>query len=403
MKQLFFLLTGICLLLPVLILAQDSVSAKNPNPFAAGINQFPLKQNVSLKFLNIYEDGEKTSKTNSEDVFIMYNRFIANGFAIGGQVSAGWSGDHNGTEYLSRDWSVGLNFTYGKHFSDNFNMYVRLGGKYGQEKDITEYTGNTFTDKWNKYGFTGRVAFPFVLNPAKTVYLTPSLNYQYTTYDYDDSKETDNELGFYMGFEDYSDCDEMGYDRNRRFSANMYNQGSAFVDYYSKFAVDFTGNKTEYDNSTTGDYRYNISQVRLNTKAAYYIVDNLAVGASVRLDAGSSKEKDTDYKSSWTEWKIGPLVNFNIPTKTCWNNMFLEGGAEWGGYTYKDDYGTGTTTDKYKVFEWNAGVGYNIFIGPNVSLTPKIGWEQMAETNKDDDSKYETKGVVFRLGTRYSF
>lgn len=83
--------------------------------------------------------------------------------------------------------------------------------------------------------------------------------------------------------------------------------------------------------------------------------------------------------------------------------MFLEGGAEWGGYAYKDDYGTGTTTDKYKVFEWNAGVGYNIFIGPNVSLTPKIGWEQMAETNKDDDSKYETKGVVFRLGTRYSF
>lgn len=403
MKQLFFLFTATCLLLPVFILAQDNVPVKNLNPFAAGNNQFPLKQNASLKFLNVYEDGEKTGKTNSESVFIIYNRFITNGFAIGGQLSANWSGDHNGVDYLNRAWTGGVYLTYGKHFSDKFNMYVRLGGKYGQEKDITEYSGNTTTDEWKKYEFNSRVAFPFVMNKAQTVYGTPSINYKYSGWDYDDSKETGSEIEFYYGFEDYSDCDEMGWDEDREFSKDMYDQGSAFIDYYSKLAVSFSGNKTVYDNTSINDYRNTLSRIRFHANGGFYLADNFAAGLNVRVDAGSEKEKDTDFKYNWSEWTVGPFINYNLPSKGCWNNMFLEAGAEFGGNTNKNSYVTGSTTNKYSVFDWRVGLAYNLFIGPNISLTPKLSWEQNSEKNKDDDSKYEEKGVVFRLGTRYSF
>lgn len=169
----------------------------------------------------------------------------------------------------------------------------------------------------------------------------------------------------------------------------QYNQGRMLVGGSLGFSAQTQ--KTKFDGNSQTDGKW--TSFSLEPQFGYFVIDNLAVGAS--LDLGLSKwndqdDSDNDYSSTSIEFT--PTVRYYLP-----QNIFFQGQVGFG--TSKDKYGSGNVDeDKYSNLSWALAVGYAYFLNDNVAVEPMVGYGSTAQKNKDTDVKYVDNGLFLRVG-----
>ena len=125
----------------------------------------------------------------------------------------------------------------------------------------------------------------------------------------------------------------------------------------------------------------------------YFIIDNLAVGASLDLSLSKWKDEfDDDDNSSSTSIEIQPTVRYYLP-----QNIFFQ--AQVGLGTAKEKEGSGNVQEfKYNTFSWAIAAGYAFFLNDNVALEPILGYGAQSLNNKDNDVKFTDGGLFLRVG-----
>jgi hypothetical protein len=169
----------------------------------------------------------------------------------------------------------------------------------------------------------------------------------------------------------------------------QYNQGRMLVGGSLGFSTQTE--KTKFDGTTRTDGKW--TSFSLEPQFGYFIIDNLAVGAS--LDLGLSKwkdEDDSDDDYSTTSIEFTPTVRYYLP-----QNIFFQGQVGFG--TSKDKYGSGSVDeDKYNTFSFALAAGYAYFLNDNVAIEPIIGYGSTSHKDKDSDAKYINNGLFLRVG-----
>jgi hypothetical protein len=149
--------------------------------------------------------------------------------------------------------------------------------------------------------------------------------------------------------------------------------------------------KTKYDGNTQTDGKW--TSFSLEPQFGYFVITNLAVGAS--LDLGLSKwkdEADGDDDYSVTSIEFTPTVRYYLL-----QNIFFQGQVGIGTAKYK--YGSGNIDeDKYSTLSFALAAGYAYFLSDNVVIEPMIGYGSNRETKKDTDVKNINNGLFLRVG-----
>lgn len=169
----------------------------------------------------------------------------------------------------------------------------------------------------------------------------------------------------------------------------QYNQGRMLVGGSLGFSAQTE--KTKYDGNTQTDGKW--TSFSLEPQFGYFVIDNLAVGAS--LDLGLSKwkdEADSDDDYSVTSFEFTPTVRYYLP-----QNIFFQGQVGVGTAKYK--YGSGNIDeDKYSTLSFALAAGYAYFLTDNVAIEPMIGYGSSSEKNKHTDVKHINNGLFLRVG-----
>lgn len=169
----------------------------------------------------------------------------------------------------------------------------------------------------------------------------------------------------------------------------QYNQGRMLVGGSLGFSTQTE--KTKYDGNTQTDGKW--TSFSFEPQFGYFIIDNLAVGAS--LDFGLSKwkdENDSDDDYSSTSIEFTPTVRYYLP-----QNIFFQGQVGFG--TGKDKYGSGSVDEeKFSTFSFALGAGYAHFLTDNVAIEPMIGYGSYQAKDKDTDVKDINNGLFLRVG-----
>ena len=169
----------------------------------------------------------------------------------------------------------------------------------------------------------------------------------------------------------------------------QYNQGRMLVGGSLGFSTQTE--KTKFDGTTRTDGKW--TSFSLEPQFGYFVIDNLAVGAT--LDLGLSKwkdEGDSDDDVSSTSIEFTPTVRYYLP-----QNIFFQGQVGFGAAKYK--YGSGNVDEeKYNTFSFALGAGYAYFLNDNVAIEPMIGYGSYHEKNKDNDVKNINNGLLLRVG-----
>lgn len=169
----------------------------------------------------------------------------------------------------------------------------------------------------------------------------------------------------------------------------QYSKGRMLVGGSLSFSAETE--KTKYDGNTQTDGKW--TSFSLEPQFGYFVIDNLAVGAS--LDLGLSKwrdddDSDDDYTSTSIEFR--PTVRYYLP-----QNIFFQGQVAFG--SSKDKYGSGNVDeDKYSNSGFTLGVGYAYFLNDNIAIEPLIGYGSWGQKDKETDTKYVDNGLFLRIG-----
>lgn len=134
----------------------------------------------------------------------------------------------------------------------------------------------------------------------------------------------------------------------------------------------------------------------LAPSAGYFIIDNLAVGASLNLGAGSDKGTGTNPgKSTSTSIGLSPFVRYYLS-----QGIFFQGQIGVGSEKTKDTpSGSSTsTTTKYNTSNWSLAAGYAYFLNDYVAVEPLIGYGANAQKVSNPDVKYSQPGFFLRVG-----
>jgi hypothetical protein len=102
-------------------------------------------------------------------------------------------------------------------------------------------------------------------------------------------------------------------------------------------------NSTSYDGEST-------TSLTVAPGAGYFIINNLAVGASIGL--GTAEDVTT--------FGIGPFVRYYV-----WNNLFATAGLQYTSLKVKD-------VDAVTSTRFGGGVGYSFFLNEGVAIEPAI-------------------------------
>lgn len=133
------------------------------------------------------------------------------------------------------------------------------------------------------------------------------------------------------------------------------------------------------------------TNLSLAPQFGYFIINNLAVGATVDVSVNKFKADGFNYTSTGTQLSFGPFARY------YYQNIFGEATFNVGSSKDKeDDDGTVTETDN-GLMGWSIAAGYAAFLNDNVAIEPKVGFGSTTMSD-DSDVKDVYAGPFFRLG-----
>jgi outer membrane protein len=169
----------------------------------------------------------------------------------------------------------------------------------------------------------------------------------------------------------------------------QFNQGRWLAGGSVGFSTTTMKTKTDAGTNTDGTS----TSFGLGPQAGYFVMDNLAVGASLMLSASKSKSDGTP-SVTYSNSTIGlyPFVRYYLD-----EGIFFQGTIGGGSSKGKTKFNNTTTEDKFGNFLWGLGVGYAYFLNDFVAIEPIVSYQVDTDTDKDDDSKDITSGLYLRV------
>jgi hypothetical protein len=170
----------------------------------------------------------------------------------------------------------------------------------------------------------------------------------------------------------------------------QFNQGTMLVggdvNFYSYSSKMKDGNTTVKTGTSTA--------FNLSPRFGYFVIDKLAVGASVSLELSKYNSKGTfGTDGTGTGVSIGPFVRYYFDP-----GFFVQGSFGVGSSTFTNNNVGGENETKYRTSNLGLGVGYAYFLKDNVAIEPMIGYSSYSSKTKGSDSKDINSQLYLSVG-----
>ena len=165
----------------------------------------------------------------------------------------------------------------------------------------------------------------------------------------------------------------------------------------------FTGGTIKISTEKYIQYKYGGIQeatqddkgINLDFYTGYFVINQFAVGIKM------------NYNYDRRVWITNtPIYNSSIlfdPFARYYLKMGIFGEVSVGMGLTRDKYGS-DLKQKESVFNWNTGIGYNVFITKNISLETIIGYSQLIKKEKMMSlHTYEYKKLNLKIGLQVYF
>lgn len=400
--------TGLESASPVSVISTEEI-------FSRGTLNVNLNQILDLKVGTVKYNGEKYGNRIMLNTRVEANYFFVDNVGVG--IQFGYDADR--TSYNTLDPARiekvevirgGANILYGNRIRDAVNIITTASVGFQQEKTYRDdiYGGNyEQTDPMLFLELTTGV--PLKINPH--TYFTPYIGYQYIHTFQEDYNVNQNGILFGFNFDHFInrplDTFPFGWDRaplTDRYRQGQVELGSNF------FGQAVFGGQTTVDSNWSSDkFRDGIGNAILNGTGLYYLVDNLAAGLTIDYACRKQKSKDNDYTWRESRFIIEPLVKYHLPVQNAFSNFYVEAACGFGKSLNVTNYGSGESKQKQSLFSWHAGIGYNIFLTGQFSVSPFLNYASITSKDKEYDDKEVFQGfdfgvrANFRLNPRFRF
>lgn len=171
----------------------------------------------------------------------------------------------------------------------------------------------------------------------------------------------------------------------------QFNQGRVLLSGKSGLDLSILTSKTKTDNTTTTTDKS--TSFSLSPMAGYFVIDNLAIGASLNLSVESSKDENTDTEFKSNGLSFGPFVRYYFEP-----GFFAEGQVSFGSGKTETIRTNATTENKYGIFGFSLGAGYAAFISDNIAIEPSLSYVSNSLKPEGSDTKFITSGIVLSVG-----
>jgi outer membrane autotransporter protein len=170
----------------------------------------------------------------------------------------------------------------------------------------------------------------------------------------------------------------------------QFNQGTMLVggdvDFYSYSSKMKDGNTTVKTGTQTS--------FGLSPRFGYFVIDKLAVGASVNLSLSKYDSKSSfGSDNTSTGVSIGPFVRYYFDP-----GFFVQGSFGVGATNYHYDNVGGENDVKYRTSNFGLGVGYAYFLNDNIAIEPMIGYASYSSKTKGSDAKDINSQLYLSVG-----
>ncbi len=385
--------------IPVTVLTQEDI-------FKQGVWNFSLNQYLDFNAGTNKDNGEKTGKYNSFDTRMEANYFFIDHFALGVGVRMGSEKTTTTVldpETIERTNVIGgyLNAIYGTNVGGVINLITKANVGGGQIRYRDDY-GYGELDEKDKYFTAGvMVGTPFMIN--RNVYFTPSLGYEFRQTKWDDNKEVRNSFNVGLRMDFFMGCgdDHCELSKDPLTLDGRYDQGN--MELGSRMFGSFqTGNqKTTYQGEGEVTQKDGFNNSRLSGYFLYYVINHLAVGASLDYSCESTNSKDVNYKTRQSQLVFNPMVRYHLPFENCLKNIYADGSFGFGFNNNKTEDDYGEDKEKASVMNWKLGAGYNYFVSEHFSLNPFVGYGGQTLNYKDNDFKTSNGGIYAGVGWNF--
>jgi outer membrane protein len=181
-------------------------------------------------------------------------------------------------------------------------------------------------------------------------------------------------------------------------------QGKFLLGGASDMTTVFGKNKYKDNNSSNDSYSY--LNFNFSPQIGFFVIDNLAVGASLPISFNSMEESNDDPdKYKYFSAGFAPFVRYYIGSGKI--KPFGYTGIGFGSTKNTHDSSLGnTTTTKYGYFSFELGAGAAFFINDNVALDLGLGFDSYAtkaKENNPDDLRSITTGFGLNIGVTALF
>lgn len=169
----------------------------------------------------------------------------------------------------------------------------------------------------------------------------------------------------------------------------QFNQGRMLVGGSAEFSTSTDKDKSGSTTVTNGTF----TSLSIAPSFGYFVIDNLAVGASLSLSLSkwnSKRSNGTDYNATAIQFQ--PFARYYLPI-----GLFFQGKVGLG--TTKTKYDDDNIDEsKNNTTSLALSAGYPIFLSDNVALEPEIGFRAGRSKDPDSGSKDLHSGIFMRIG-----
>jgi outer membrane protein len=156
--------------------------------------------------------------------------------------------------------------------------------------------------------------------------------------------------------------------------------------------------KTETETQETKSTQFDLSP-----SYGYFIISNLAIGASLDFSTASSSYNwgSGPRKSKSNSYGVGPFVRYYLPIN---EKLYGVGSVSYSREWSKDEAWSTTTpqnknTTKEGYYNLGIGAGIAYFLTPNISLDVMLVYSKDQFKNREaDDYTYRTSGIALAAG-----
>jgi outer membrane protein len=170
----------------------------------------------------------------------------------------------------------------------------------------------------------------------------------------------------------------------------QFEQGRILIAGNSSFDLNAFSTKSKQDgNSTLQSKSFDIE---FGPTVGYFVIDNLAIGANLRIETSKTTDEIDDSESTSTGLSFGPFARYYF------GPIFGQLGVSVG--TQKSEFKDGnfTTEGKFGTLGLGLGVGYAAMISDNVAIEPTLSYATTSLKPNEGDGKFTVSGISFGVG-----